>query len=143
MPGSNNRALAAIAARLKLCLGSTPLYAQFEIADALDDYTDIHADCSSPADDLGTGAVVDSFKQQAAEAFQELKRVIVVAHQHHVARCVLLLLNDFDIEGVPALEAYAGYDPGEAQPRVVSPEEFILSDFVSMAAHPPWSKMPA
>jgi hypothetical protein len=143
LPGVNNRALATIAARLKLRLGSIPLYAQFEIADALDDYMDIRADYSSPAEDLGTGAVVASFKEQAGEAFQQLKRVVVVAHQHHVARCVLLLLNDFDIEAVPAVETYSEYDPGEAQPRVISAEEFILSDFVSMAAHRPWSKMPA
>jgi hypothetical protein len=141
IPGPNNRALAKICADLKVLL-QIPLFAQFEIADALDDYTSIRADYITPAADLGTGRVIEAFREQAEEEFQKLHRVVVVAHQHHVARCVLLLLNDFGIDSVGTIETYSEYDPREAQLRVISPEEYILSDFVSMSAHTRWKKLP-
>lgn len=141
LPGLNNRALAEISKHLKLSL-NVPLFAQFEIADALADYADVTAEYSTPAADLGTSKVIESFKSQAESLFQGLRHVVVVAHQHHVARCVLLLWDDFNIEALPSVEVYRGYDPRETQHRVVSPEEFILSDFVSMAAHRPWKQLP-
>lgn len=138
LPGENNRALARISRRLKLLL-SVPLFAQFEISDALDDMTEVHADYSTPAEDIGTKKVINHFLEDIDRKEQaKPKKVIVVAHQHHVARCVLILRSDFRIIGIPSVEEYNQYDPREAQPRVRSPEEFIVSDFVSMAAHGPW-----
>ena len=61
-------------------------------------------------------------------------KVAVVAHRHHIDRCITLLKMDFQIDGVPSPELYADYDPLECQPRVMSPEEYIVSDFISMAA---------
>ena len=139
LPGLNNRALAVISAQLKSILG-VPLFAQFEISDALDDYTDVVADFSSPAEDLGTTGVIKSFVSRVEG--KSVGKVVVVAHQHHLARCALVLLNDFNIESVPAVETYCGYDPREAQPHVVSPEEYIVHDFVVMALHRAWDRLP-
>jgi hypothetical protein len=132
LPGVNNRALAEIAARLKLAT-VLPIYAQFEIADALDDYTVVNADYSSPAQDMGTGKAVDYFKDHAKEQTFTINTAIVVAHRHHMDRCILTL-RDKGVQGIPCQESYEGYDQKEAQLRVVSPEEFIISDFISMAA---------
>jgi hypothetical protein len=54
-----------------------------------------------------------------------------------------LLLNDFGIEPLPAVETYCGYDSEEAQERAASPEKFIISDIVSMVTHAPWKVFPA
>jgi hypothetical protein len=35
---------------------------------------------------------------------------------------------------LPIDDPYSEYDEFEAQPRVMSPEEFIVNDFVSVAA---------
>lgn len=138
LPGNNNRALAMISTRLKLSL-AIPLYSQFEVSDAIDDTTEARADYSTPAEDIGTPKVINHFLNAIGKKGQtKPKKVIVVAHKHHVARCVLILRSDFDIVGIPSVEEYDQYDPREAQPRVKSPEEFIVSDFVSMATHGPW-----
>jgi hypothetical protein len=139
LPGQNNRALAAISRTLKLLFG-VPLYAQFEISDALDDMTEVRADYSTPAEDIGTKRVIEHFLAEINRKNQpKPNKVIVVAHQHHVARCILILRSDFRITAIPSVDEYSQYDPQEAQPRVRSPEEFIASDFVSMASHGPWS----
>jgi len=138
LPGKNNRALATISQELKN-RWNVPLYAQFEISDALDDLTEIHADYSTPAEDIGTKKVIEYFLAENEKKKQaKPKKVIVVAHQHHMARCVLILRSDFGIIGIPSAEEYNQYDPLEAQPRVKSPEEFIVNDFVSMASHGSW-----
>jgi hypothetical protein len=141
LPGPNNRALAVISAGLKV-VTELPLCAQFEISDALADYTETVADFTSPVEDLGTGQVAKSFLDQMAAAGLKVDKVIVVAHGHHVGRCTLLLMNDFGIDPVPAAAVYFGYDHREAQPRVTSPEEYIHSDFMSMVGHAPWTVLP-
>lgn len=135
LPGKNNRALAEIAARLKMRTPGTPLYAQFEIADALDDYTDVAADYSSPPKDMGTVEVIRWFVQDSNSKGRNFKTVFVVAHQHHTKRCLLLLRDKVGVVGVPSPEQYSEYDPLEKQDRVISPRAFILSDAVSTAWH--------
>src|SRR5688572_20381099 len=66
LPGKNNRALAEIAAGLKKTNAEIPLYAQFEIADALDDYTNVAADYSSPPKEMGTVEVIQWFVQDSS-----------------------------------------------------------------------------
>jgi hypothetical protein len=56
---------------------------------------------------------------------------VLLAHQHHYERCRIVLAHR-GIKGLPAGEPYFDYDDFEAQPRVMSPEEFIVNDFVSM-----------
>ncbi|MEJ2720877.1 MAG: hypothetical protein P8181_07010 [bacterium] len=142
LPGPNNRELAAIAARLKISM-NIPVCAQFEIADAHDDYMNISADVAAPCADLGTIAVARVFADALA-ADGPPRKVVVVAHGHHSARCLLVVQNDLGvgIEAVPSTETYVGYDPREAQARVVSPDEFIVNDFVSMASHGRWRVVP-
>ena len=138
LPGKNNHSLAGIASDLKKEL-NRPLFAQFEISDAISDLEDGFADVSSPAEDLGTGAVAESFLYQAAARSLRIHRVAVVAHQHHLARCILILTSEFSsLEAVSADGVYDGYDPREAQPRVASQNAFVENDFVSMIAHAPW-----
>jgi hypothetical protein len=136
VPGRNNIELAAIADRLHTQYGF-PLFLQFEIAMA-----STKTYVPSPIDDLGTVAVAKSFlRKYKSEGKPYPKKVVIVAHGHHVERCRIILdgnirIDDdsIHIEGIPSREQYFGYDPLEAQPRVMSPEEFILNDFVSMAA---------
>ena len=127
LPGDNNKALAQIALDLH---NSTklPLYLQFEIADAISDQRCI----KTPIKDLGTFHVAKSFIEQSNGI--KFKKVIIVAHQHHMERCRIILKDDLGIEGIPSPTMYQDYDDFEAQPRVMSPEEFIISDFISMAA---------
>jgi hypothetical protein len=134
LPGPNNRALAEIAVQVKETL-RLPLFAQFEIADAIDDYTDGVADYTTPREDMGTTQAIKYFlDHQKMKRGKMFKKVAVVAHQHHIGRCLILLREDFEIQAYPYGKRYSGYDPRECQARVTSPRECIVSDFVSMAA---------
>jgi hypothetical protein len=133
LPGRNNRHLAEISADEKRKHG-IPLYVQFEISDALDDYLDTRADFSAPAKDMGTVPAIKYFVEEAKKRGEKLDKVVVVAHRHQMHRCVLILEEDFHIAGVPASKTYEEYDTKEEQPRVICPEMYIVSDFVSMAA---------
>jgi len=135
LPGPNNREMARIAERLKRERDALPIYAQFEIADALDDYTDLVADYSSPPKDMGTDEVIRWFTQDLRSKGKDVKVVFVVAHQHHMKRCLLLLNDEHGIVGIPAPEKYLKYDPGEKQERFSTPKEFILSDAASTVLH--------
>jgi hypothetical protein len=137
LPGRNNRRLGEIAVKLKQEF-DVPLYAQFEIADAIEDSEDdkcLHPDYRSPIADIGTKEVIDCFvDHRKVEKRHEFKKVIAVAHRHHVNRCIIILKEDFDIESswCNKPRPYGEYDPREGQPRASSPEENIVSDFVSM-----------
>ncbi len=130
LPGPNNRALAEICSWLKSSRPGLKLCAQFEIADALADYTSVQADVSTAAEDIGTGGVIKRFLADVPQA----KSIIIVAHRHHIDRCHILLREDFGLESTSSPREYDGYDTEEAQPRVRSPSAFIISDFVSLAA---------
>lgn len=135
LPGPNNRALGEIAVKVKRNL-KLPLFAQFEIADAIDDYTQGVADYSTPREDMGTiKAIRYSFDhQKVSKLGRRFKKVVVVAHRHHMGRCLIVLREDFQIEAYAYGKQYSDYDPRECQARVTSPRECIVSDFVSMAA---------
>jgi hypothetical protein len=130
LPGTNNRALAEICCWLKSSRPDLKLCAQFEIADALADYTGVKADVSTAAEDIGTGDVIKRFLAAAPQA----KSIVTVAHRHHIDRCHILLREDFGLESISSPHEYEGYDKEEAQLRVKSPSTFIISDFVSLAA---------
>ncbi len=134
LPGPNNRALGEIAVRLKSEL-QLPLYAQFEIADAIEDCTDSVADYRTPTEDMGTSKVIKFFvNHRMVQASKTFEKVIVVAHRHHIGRCLILLNEDFGIKGYPYGETYDGYDADECQRRAKCPNELIVSDFVSLAS---------
>jgi hypothetical protein len=135
-PGQNNLALAQIALDLKRIL-DVPLFAQFEIARAIPGFCSIADACSSGEEDLNTRTAAEQFLVRAAQCVPPggpLKRVAVVAHRHHVERCIQVLRKKHNVNGIPTHRQYSDYDPRECQPRVMSPEEYIVSDFVSMAA---------
>lgn len=132
LPGLNNRRLAEISANAKRTHPHLKLCAQFEIADALADYTDVQADVSTLAKDIGTRAVIE---QMLAALDPKPQRVVVIAHRHHLDRCHIILRGDpFGLDTLDADEFYCDYDPLEAQERVKSAEDCIVSDFVSLAA---------
>ncbi len=134
LPGLNNRALAEIAVQVKGSL-KLPLFTQFEIADAIDDYTDGVADYTTPREDMGKIQAIKYFlDHQKVKRDRMFKKVAVVAHQHHIGRCLILLREDFAIQAYPYGKRYSAYDPRECQARVTSARECIISDFVSMAA---------
>ena len=135
LPGPNNRALAEIAVEVKASL-EKPLFAQFEIADAIDDYTNGSADYATPREDMNTDKAIKYFLgHQKVKYGHALRKVVVVAHKHHIGRCLILLSEDFEILAHPFGRQYDGYDHHhEAQARVTSVQECIVSDFVSMAA---------
>jgi len=126
LPGANNAVLAEQARRLHLEYGYE-LYLQFEIADAIGNGTNVAY--ASTRKDQGTAPVADEF---IAHTKKSIQTAVVVAHQHHFERC-RLILEKKGITGLPTCDLYSGYDPFEAQPRVMSPEEFIVNDFASMA----------
>lgn len=68
---------------------------------------------------------------------QLLYELTVHYYHHHYERCRLILQSRFNIDGIACPEQYAGYDPFEAQPRVMSPNEYIVNDFASMAGMAP------
>jgi hypothetical protein len=124
-----------------------PLAAQFEIGDALC----LHrcaADYSAPRANMGTGEAINYFLSymesscgwvlnkslQNQPVVETRKPVIVVAHRHHVGRC-LVLLNDRGLDCLLPSWEYLAYDTEcEAQWRARSPQINICSDFVSMCA---------
>jgi hypothetical protein len=129
LPGANNEALAKQALQLHLT-HQLDLYLQFEIADAIrvatfDKY-------SSRRVDQGTAGVLNEFVCHAANIGKAIHAVVVVAHRHHYDRCQLLLEKQ-GIRVIRPPELYSDYDPLEAQPRVMTPEENIINDFASMA----------
>jgi hypothetical protein len=131
LPGANNERLASIAGSLSQRY-EKPLFVQFEIARAepllgVDKF-------ESTAADLGTQEVISQFVAVAQSHGDKPSSVIVAAHRHHMERCLRLLAKYHQIEGLPSPEPYDKYDPEECQPRAMSAEEFIVSDFVSMAA---------
>jgi len=129
-PGANNLILADHAMRLRRD-HNLELYLQFEIADAGGKRADIEY-ASAPMDQ-GTFAVASEFISHAKRVGKQIRSVVLVAHRHHFERCRLILERK-NITSLPTADRYSGYDPLECQPRVMSPEEYILSDFVSMAA---------
>ena len=132
-PGKNNTELATIVTSL-LVKYRRPLFVQFEIA-AVKEFPDIQK-FESTKEDLGIKDVISQFVAMATSHKQKLDSVIVVAHGHHIERCIRLLDKYFpDVRGLrPAQANYFDYDPKECQPRAMGPEEYIVSDFVSMAA---------
>ena len=76
--------------------------------------------------------MANEFIAHAVNAGKRITTVIVVAHRHHYERC-RIVLERLKITGLPTPNQYSGYDPLEAQPRAMSPEEVIVNDFASMA----------
>lgn len=111
-----------------------PLFIQFEIA-AVPALRDIRK-FESTKDDLGTKDVISQFVAIAESHKIDLRSAIVVAHGHHVERCIRLLDKYFhQVKGLrPDVTERFKYDANECQPRVMSAEDYIVSDFVSMAA---------
>jgi len=128
MPGANNAILAEQARRLHLDY-KHDLYLQYEIADAVG--CGAKVEYTSQRKDQNTRAVAKEFLSHAEG--RQIKTVLIVAHRHHFDRC-RMTLEELEIKGLALPDPYSGYDPFEAQPRVMSPEEFIVNDFVSMAA---------
>ena len=137
LPGRNNRQLGEIAVGLKRRL-RVPLCAQFEIADAIEDSEDdrnLHPDYRTPTEDMGTSKAIEYFVgHQTVQRRHAFRSVVVVAHRHHLDRCLIILKEDFQIDGLPSPRSYDGYDRREDQLRAMNPKENIVSDFVSMAA---------
>ena len=132
LPGRNNCHLATMAASLKRRYGKR-LYAQFEIAAApallgIEKY-------ESTKEDIGTREVISQFMAIAESQNAKPTSVVVVAHGHHIERCIRLLDKYHRVTGLtPNEPPYYEYDPDECQPRAMSAENYIVSDFVSMAA---------
>lgn len=130
IPGANNAVLAEQCRQLHTTHG-LDLYLQFEIADAIG--TGASVKYASKRVDQGTGRVLGEFINHANSKGQEIETVVAIAHRHHFERCRLLIERQ-SIKVIHPSDLYSGYDPLEAQPRVMSPEEFIVNDFASMAA---------
>ena len=124
-PGKNNSALADIVMGIHNHR-PLPLYLQFEIADVLP--TSIPVEFSSSRVDQGTASVAKEFLDHATS----IRTVLLLAHQHHYERC-RIILERMGVKSEPIPDLYAGYDDREAQPRTMSPEEYIVNDFASMA----------
>lgn len=135
LPGKNNRALADITAALKSELPSVPVFAQFEIADALEDRDPpVPVECRTPAEDWGTKTVLDYFlRSHGWRALPGDSSVLVVAHAHHLTRCCMLV-EEVGLRCLLPQRSYNEYDPAEKQPRVKDHIEFIHSDFISLVA---------
>jgi diphthamide synthase subunit DPH2 len=129
IPGMNNAAFAQQAHLLQSTYRKD-LYLQFEIADALPTNTPVTY--SSKRKDQGTKDVACEFIAHATNSGTRIKTVIVIAHRHHYERC-RIVLEGLKITGLPTPDQYSNYDPLEAQPRAMSPEEVIVNDFASMA----------
>ena len=132
LAGKNNTKLAEIAKLLKE-RHAKPLFAQFEIA-AAPALSGVEK-FESKKEDIGTRDVICQFMDIAESHALKPRSVIVVAHGHHIERCVRLLDRYYQVEGVPHEEKpYYEYDEEECQPRAMGPADYIVSDFVSMAA---------
>lgn len=127
-PGKNNSALARIAETI-YANDQLPLYLQFEIADAL---TQAPLAFSSSRKDQGTFAVAAEFIAHAQKNKVSTRAVVLLAHRHHHERCRIILTR-MGVHTVSIHDPYDGYDECEAQPRVMSAEEYIVNDFASMA----------
>lgn len=133
-PGPNNVALQEYAALLQgRCSPRVPVFAQTLIYRV---NPDPPGDWYSAAEeDMNTVTAIKQFLVRANQhGIPTPAKVACVAHRHQMERCIRVLDSDFGIHAVPAPEQYDAYDPLECQPRVMSPEEYIVSDFVSMAA---------
>ena len=133
-PGPNNQAIEEIAAGLQKRLQlRVPVFAQFEIYRAnLDPPSDWY---SAAEDDMSTVTAIRHFLARAKRhGIPAPSRVAVAAHMNQTERCIRVLDLDFGIKASPPAERYDGYDPWECQPRVMSSEEYLVSDFISMAA---------
>ena len=132
LPGKNNTKLAEIARSLKERYAK-PLFAQFEIAAApallgVEKF-------ESTKEDIGTREVIRQFIAIAESRKAIPRSVMVVAHGHHIERCIRLLERYYQVKGLPHdEEPYCDYDDEECQPRAMSAPDYIVSDFVSMAA---------
>ena len=98
LPGKNNTKLAEIAKSLKERYAK-PLFAQFEIAAApalsgVEKY-------ESAIDDMGTRKVISQFIADAESRKSRPTSVVVVAHGHHIERCIRLLDQYFQVMGLP------------------------------------------
>jgi hypothetical protein len=129
IPGANNAVLAEQARQLHMT-HKLDLYLQFEIADAIEKGASVAF--ASKRIDQGTPAVLKEFMDHAANSGKSIRAAVVVAHRHHYDRC-RLLLEKHRIRAMRPPDQYSGYDPLEAQPRVMTPEECIVNDFASMA----------
>lgn len=127
-PGKNNTALAEIAEAIH-AKRNLPLYLQFEIADAL---TKTSVEFSSSRKDQGTFAVAAEFLDHAKKKALNTDYVLLLAHRHHYERC-RIVLQRMGVQTAPIPNPYDGYDEDEAQPRVMSADEYIVNDFASMA----------
>jgi len=130
IPGANNEALAKQARQLH-STHKLDLFLQFEIADAIGTGTPLVY--VSNRVDQGTSAVLMEFVSHAAITGKAIPAVVVVAHQHHYDRCRLLVEKQ-GIRVIRPPDLYSDYDPLEAQPRVMTPQENIVNDFASMAS---------
>jgi len=128
-PGKNNEELAKRAVAIHSRLG-LPLLLQFEIADAVNPPTPVVY--ASSRKDQGTFGVAEEFMSYAKTNNINTDTVIILAHRHHYERC-RLVLERLGVKGLQDNDPYGGYDDEEAQPRVMSPEEYIVNDFASMA----------
>lgn len=129
-PGKNNAELARIARALKKRY-KKQLYAQFEIAGVLPGIEKFE----STKEDIGTREVIRQFIAIAESRKAKPRLVIVVAHGHHIERCIRLLDGYYQVTGLPHDEKpYYAYDDEECQPRAMSAPDYIVSDFISMAA---------
>ena len=132
LPGRNNTKLAEIAKSLKRRYAK-PLFAQFEIA-AAPALSDVEK-YETTKDDMGTRDAISQFVAIAESRKARPTSVMVVAHGHHIERCIRLLDRYFQVTGLPHDEQpYYDYDPDECQPRAMSAADYIVSDFISMAA---------
>ncbi len=89
-------------------------------------------DYPSSRQDQGTFGVAEEFIRYARGNNINTGTVIILAHRHHHERC-RLVLERLGVNGLRYGDPYEGYDEEEAQPRVMSPEEYIVNDFSSMA----------
>ena len=142
MPGANNEALAQKVYELKEKNNNLDLYLQFEVADVIKDNWPTLPICyTGQRKDMGTKEVLQEFMHYALHERKKRDAVIIIAHRHHYERCRVLIGKQADLEEIkikviqpPIADQYSGYDSKEAQPRAMSSEEFIVSDFISMAA---------
>jgi hypothetical protein len=130
IPGANNAVLAEQCRQLQVKY-HLDLYLQFEIADTIGKGAQVEY-ASTRVDQGGQGVLTEFIDNYSAKKGEKPKKVVVVAHRHHFDRCRIQV----EKRGITVLrpsEFYSGYDPLEAQPRVMSAEEYIVNDFASMA----------
>lgn len=132
LPGEKNRCLADVIVRLTDLRLEVPLCVQSEIGDAIESEHNIRPDYVAPAEEMGTKAALEHFTSHMRwDRLAKNRNILLVAHVHHIGRCLLLLkragLRGYVPRGLPNT-----YDRLEQQPRVKSDAVYIHSDFVSM-----------